>query len=119
MPRWDRDDLDDQYAEADNLDARIALHANYSTAETDLHRWLFDRYDLPDDADVFELGCGTGRLWVENAERVPSEWTLTLTDRSAGMVEESREAVAAAFRRVRGTSRVRWSSSRSRLCRVE
>ena len=31
-----------QYAGADKLAARIALHDNYTVDHIDLHRWLFD-----------------------------------------------------------------------------
>jgi hypothetical protein len=33
----------DQYSDSSNLDARIALHARFSTAPYDFHRWVFDR----------------------------------------------------------------------------
>jgi hypothetical protein len=37
--------LAEQYADASNLNARIALHERYSTNQTDRHRWIFDRFD--------------------------------------------------------------------------
>ena len=84
---------DEQYADSSNLDARAALHRGYGTAEQDWFDWVFDRFDLPDDARVLELGCGPGYLWQRVADRVPEKWELTLTDLSSGMVSEVREAL--------------------------
>jgi SAM-dependent methyltransferase len=86
----DRETVREQYAESDNLEARIALHRDYSTADVGLNPWRFDRMAerLDPDAAVLGLGAGPGYLWAENAHRVP--WTVHVTDASAGMVVEAR-----------------------------
>lgn len=84
----------DQYRNAGNLDARAELHRRYSTNPQGLHRWVFDHLDLPADARVLELGCGPGWLWQNNLDRIPSGWTITLTDFSPGMVKAARENLA-------------------------
>ena len=86
----DPDVLKEQYDDATDLNARIALHEGYSTAERDLMPWIFDQFELSDDAQVLTLGCGPGKLWGANADRVPEGWTVTLTDFSPGMVTEAR-----------------------------
>jgi SAM-dependent methyltransferase len=88
------DALAEQYADAENLNARIALHERYSTADRDFREWQFDLFDCPSDADVLAVGCGPADLWVETCDRLPSDWTVTLTDFSGGMVEEARENLA-------------------------
>jgi len=90
----DADALAEQYADASNLNARAALHERYSTADRDLHPWIFDQFDLPPAARVLTLGCGPGTLWTENCERIPDGWDVTLTDFSPGMVETAREHLA-------------------------
>lgn len=80
-----------QYKTSSNLDARIALHAGYSTNRIGWHRWVFNNLRIPDYADVLEVGAGTGKLWTENAERLHPGWRLTLTDLSAGMLEKVKE----------------------------
>jgi SAM-dependent methyltransferase len=82
-------ELKEQYKDAANLDARIALHSRFSTAPVNWYRWLFDHFRLPEGARVLELGCGAARLWRENLERLPEGWQVTLTDASPGMVEEA------------------------------
>jgi ubiquinone/menaquinone biosynthesis C-methylase UbiE len=83
-----------QYQTAANLEARIGLHERFSTNPQGWHRWVFDQFALPATARILELGCGPGRLWAENADRIPPGWALTLTDRSPGMVAEARAHLA-------------------------
>ncbi len=88
----------DQYRESTNLGARIALHERFNTATRDWFDWYFDHLDLPNDARVLEIGCGTGLLWRKNGSRIPATWRLTLSDFSRGMVETTRATgVSASF----------------------
>ena len=80
-----------QYRTASNLDARVALHQRFGTDEEPLPRWIFAQLDLPPDGRILELGCGPGLLWTENTERIPDGWNITLTDVSAGMVQEAED----------------------------
>ena len=93
---------DDQYKTSANLDARIALHARFSTSKEAWHHWLFDRVGLVDGERVLECGCGTGLFWDANRDRIGNFTPtlslekrgsrgirLTLTDLSAGMVEKA------------------------------
>jgi len=90
----DRAALAEQYANAENLDARIQLHESYDAASRKWWRWVVNHYDaLPDSADLLKVGCGTGYLWRDNADRVPAEWDLLLTDFSAGMAAGARETL--------------------------
>jgi SAM-dependent methyltransferase len=86
----DREVLREQYAESDDLEARIALHREYGTAEIGLNPWRSDRMAerLDPDAEVLCLGAGPGHLWAGNADRVP--WTVHVTDASPGVVGAAR-----------------------------
>jgi ubiquinone/menaquinone biosynthesis C-methylase UbiE len=88
--------LGDQYRNADNLDARARLHRQFSSNKQGWQRWLFDQLGFPSKARIIEFGCGPGWLWAENLDRIPPGWDVTLTDFSAGMVEESRHRLAGA-----------------------
>jgi SAM-dependent methyltransferase len=81
----------DQYKASNNLDARIALHARFSTSTRDFHEWVFDHFDFPRNARILEIGCGTGLLWQKNRARINSTWRIVLTDLSFGMLATSRE----------------------------
>lgn len=80
----------DQYKDSSNLDARIDLHQRFSTNKYGWFRWIFDTLqNLPADAKVLELGCGHGLMWKENTDRIPSEWDITLSDLSSGMLDSA------------------------------
>jgi ubiquinone/menaquinone biosynthesis C-methylase UbiE len=85
--------VEEQYANAANLRARITLHARFSTNPYPYPRWVFDGYDFGTDADVLEVGCGDGMIWRENLDRLPDDWRLTLTDLSEGMIAEARRVL--------------------------
>jgi ubiquinone/menaquinone biosynthesis C-methylase UbiE len=92
----DQSYLKKQYQDASNLNDRIQIHVRFSTNRYSWHRWVFDQIELPEHAPVLELGCGPGRLWAENLERIPAGWQITLTDFSPGMLEEARRNLAGA-----------------------
>jgi ubiquinone/menaquinone biosynthesis C-methylase UbiE len=84
---------DEQYRDDANLRARMDLHHRFSTNPQPWHRWIFDRLEFPAEARILDVGCGPGELWLQNADRLPLGWRLTLTDLSAGMLEKAREAL--------------------------
>jgi SAM-dependent methyltransferase len=85
-----------QYRDSSKLRARAQLHAKYGRG--DWFSWWARQPDWPvgpDGADVLEIGCGAGWVWVEGADDLPRELRLTLTDQSPGMVAEAVANVAA------------------------
>lgn len=82
-----------QYEDSRNLGARIDLHTRFSTEEHPWFHWVFDRFEIPENARILELGCGTGLLWSENLPRIPHGWRITLSDASPGMVREAEEGL--------------------------
>lgn len=89
----DREAIKEQYRSSANLAARIALHRECSTNPYGLQRWIFDRLAPAPGQRVLEIACGTGSLWSENRDRIPSGLRLILSDISLGMVETTRLAV--------------------------
>lgn len=94
--RWsDRDYLvKQQYRDASQLSARLALHDHFSRNKYGFHRWAFDQFTLMPQMKVLEVGCGPGWLWLRNAERLPPNLTLTISDLSPGMVENAKGNLA-------------------------
>ncbi len=79
-----------QYKDSSNLDARIAIHQRFSTNPQGWYNWIFDTLvTLPSNANVLELGCGAGTMWKECVNRIPSDWVMTLTDLSDGMLDSA------------------------------
>ncbi len=91
--------LSDQYQDASNLDARIELHRRFSINKTGWMRWVFDQFSFQPASRILELGCGPGALWVENLERVPQGWHVTLSDLSPGMVQKAQSSLQGSHRR--------------------
>lgn len=83
-----------QYNTADKFNARIALHARFSTNLYGWQRWVFDQLQLPTQCAILEVGCGPGRLWAENCDRIPPDWHITLSDFSTGMLGEAQQNLA-------------------------
>jgi ubiquinone/menaquinone biosynthesis C-methylase UbiE len=83
----------EQYKDGSNLSAPIRLHQRFSTNRYGQMRWMFDQMRIPDSASVLELGCGTGLL-CRGLAQVPRGWRAILTDMSAGMLRETRAALA-------------------------
>ena len=82
-----------QYRDSSNLSARAGLHIRFSTKKYPWFHWVFDHFDIPENGRTLELGCGTGLLWRENLERIPSGWSITLSDASQGMVQEAEQSL--------------------------
>jgi len=84
--------LAEQYHNSTNLDARLQLHARFSTNKYGWHLWVFDHLlELSSQGCLLELGCGPGYLWQDNRHRIPGSWRITLSDFSPGMLQQARE----------------------------
>lgn len=81
---------DIQYGDSSNFNARIYLHAVYGTNRNSWPEWVFDGIEKTGNARVLEIGCGNALLWKANAAKIPEDWTITLSDFSAGMLEDAR-----------------------------
>lgn len=83
-----------QYRDSANFDARVRIYELFDVSSERLPRWMFPRMRLREGEQVLEVGCGTGNLWRDNAERIPAGLALTLTDLSPGMLEQARARLA-------------------------
>lgn len=90
----DPHEMQTQYQDSTNLNARIAVHQRFSTNPGNWFHWVFDHYQLGPNARVLELGCGPAAFWKANLERVPAGWDITLTDFSAGMLTDAQKTLA-------------------------
>ncbi|MEO8956871.1 MAG: class I SAM-dependent methyltransferase [Ktedonobacteraceae bacterium] len=83
--------LTNQYNNAQKLEARIQLHQLFSTNRYSWFRWVFDHFALPPQSLILELGCGPGYLWSKNADCIPAQGQITLSDFSPGMLQEAQQ----------------------------
>ena len=84
--------MQQQYATADNLNVRAALHQRFSTNPQGWQNWVFEQYDFRPGQRVLELGCGSGALWASQSGNVPAGLQLVLSDASEGMLAEAKRA---------------------------
>ena len=110
-----------QYETASNLRARIAIHELFSTNKEGWMPWFFkelkqelsmmssnyknynkkisneniselSNLDLKQpNIKILELGCGDASLWNKNFNHIPSNWEITLTDFSDGMLKDAKK----------------------------
>jgi ubiquinone/menaquinone biosynthesis C-methylase UbiE len=97
MSRTDKQYLvGEQYRDDKNLKTRGSFHERFATNVYGLFPWLFDQFALPEQAQILEVGAGTGALWQINRARMPSGWHITLSDLSPGMLDSARQNLAGA-----------------------
>lgn len=110
-----------QYENASNLRSRIAIHEFFSTNKEGWMPWFFkelkqelsmmssnyknynkkisneniselSNLDLKQpNIKILELGCGDASLWNKNFNHIPSNWEITLTDFSDGMLKDAKK----------------------------
>jgi SAM-dependent methyltransferase len=79
----------EQYCDDRRLRSRYAVHKNFSTAEIDYLEWIFNHLAESQPSFILDLGSGPGYLWQHNLQHVPDSWSLTLADRSQGMLRKA------------------------------
>ena len=89
----DAETMKKQYANADSLNVRMALHRKYSVNQQPFGDWISEHYRIRPGMKVLEVGCGTGAMWSEPERWLPENASLILTDFSQGMLEETRRNV--------------------------
>lgn len=90
------------YRTADSLQARSQIY-RFNEDPYPWQRRVFDHLALPPECRVLEVGCGPGKLWLENADRLPAGWSVTLTDLSLGMLREAQRTLSGVAHRFNTT----------------
>lgn len=85
----------EQYNNTSRLNARLQLYQLYGEPnQPSLHQFVFNHMQFPERARILEVGCGTGTLWAENADRVPTDAKVLLTDNAPAMLDATRKNVS-------------------------
>ncbi len=86
----DEEKVKEQYVTSENLERRISIY-DYGVAEEYWSNWVFEKMNFQSGEKILELGCGNGMLWCDNIEMLPEGLQLTLTDRSEGMLAQTKK----------------------------
>ncbi len=78
-----------QYVDSHNLEARIAIHANFSTGKETWNDFIFRNLQLRSGMNTLALGCGNATQWQANHGRFPEKASIILSDLSYGMLKEA------------------------------
>lgn len=79
-----------QYRNSTNISARIRLHRLFSSNKQGWFPWIYEQCQITDGMKILELGCGNGRLWIENKAKLPADCEIILSDISEGMIRDVR-----------------------------
>lgn len=82
-----------QYKNATNISARINLHNLYSHNKQPWFNWLYENYNINSGMKILEIGCGSGALWTQNINLLPSDIKICLSDISQGMLRDARREI--------------------------
>lgn len=80
---------DEQYGNSQKLAARARLNSEYTVAEIGWFPWVAKQVPLKSASSILDVGCGPGWFWAAIADELPENLKLTLSDLSAGMVQEA------------------------------
>jgi len=83
----------EQYRDSSHFNARVDLHARYSTNPYGWTKWIFDKVRVASGERALEVGCGPGWLWRGNLDRLPSDCAVIASDYSSGMAAEAKTSL--------------------------
>ena len=52
--------------------------------------WIFKNLNPTNNMKILEIGCGNGSLWIKNADKIPADCEIILSDISVGMLRDTR-----------------------------
>jgi ubiquinone/menaquinone biosynthesis C-methylase UbiE len=91
---------EEQYKDSSKFNARIYLHYKFGTNKYPWPLWVFDNIRKEENLKVLEIGCGNGLLWILNANRIPKNWDITLSDFSEGMLNDAKNNIGHSINKI-------------------
>lgn len=80
-----------QFETTDGLKTRVFFHHHHTHFNNNFHEWMFEQYDFHPGDKVLEIGCGDGTIWQCNADNIPKDIEIIVSDISQKMIDECRD----------------------------
>lgn len=88
MQEQRRRSVEEQYSDSENFQSRLQLHELYSKNVQGWQNWVIEQMDIGEDANILEIGCGTGELWDDGRyAALLDSVKILLTDKEETMLE--------------------------------
>jgi len=84
------DHVREQYRDASRLDTRVGLYERFASEEEPWYRWLLRQLAPEAGERILDVGAGSGGIWREGQEALPSDLRVALLDRSPAMLSDAR-----------------------------
>jgi len=88
---------EEEYGNASSLTLRTRIQERFRSNPQSWFEWVYDHLPYSQAAQILELGCGAGDLWLQNQGRLPSKGRAVLTDLSPGMLADAHHSLQAAL----------------------
>ena len=82
--------IKEQYKSDKNLNLRSNLHS-YNINKVDWDIWCFSQMNFIKNGRILELGCGPGKLWYKNKDKIDKSLNITLSDFSKSMLKIAKD----------------------------
>lgn len=82
--------IKEQYKSDKNLNLRSNLH-RYNVNKVDWDKWCYNQMNFPKNARILELGCGVGKLWNKNDDKIRKDLNIVLSDFSNSMLKIAKD----------------------------
>lgn len=82
--------IKEQYKSDKNLNLRSNLHS-YNINKVDWDKWCFNQMNFPKNTRILELGCGIGKLWNKNKDKIRKDLNIVLSDFSNSMLKIAKD----------------------------
>lgn len=82
--------IKEQYKSDKNLNLRSNLHS-YNINKVDWDIWCFNQMNFIKNGRILELGCGPGKLWYKNKDKIDKSLNITLSDFSKSMLKIAKD----------------------------
>ena len=79
------------YSDSSKLATRVAFWRKYGgDGREQFGGGLLNGLAIPEGAKILEVGCGSGERWTLLGDDIRSDWKITLTDLSEGMLDDTK-----------------------------